>query len=489
MDLAILSNARVFLLALLAGIVGVAVQTFFPSIAGIIWVSGLCVSAVAVCISPRREFRAVAFLILALCVGGWRMQLVTETRAQEARAYTRFFDSAISVEGTVAGEVDDPTGEAKAVLRQVLLDGQAVPGGVRVKFPFATELLSGDRVRVTCKVEKPGLTEDGFDYAAFLARDAIYATCSTHVVDRIGVVQRVDRSLFWLRNALTVRLRTIVPEPHAAFLSGLLFGGSNGVPEGLSEAFQRTGTSHILAASGYNVSLFALLLLGPLVEWFGRRRGIVMAGFLVVGYVLLAGAGSAILRAGVMALLVLFARYVQRHPSAPRLLLLTGAILLGVNPLLLTDVGFQLSLAATAAILAFADRAGEMLAFLPEKFGIRESAAASAAAYLLTLPVVIWHFERLSTISPFTNLLVLPLVPFAMAASSAALVLSVFGTVIGRMAALPAWALSSLILHVIAWEGALTFASIETGRLVFYGLITIMIGILLFFVWRREKHV
>src|SRR3989338_3293775 len=108
-------------------------------------------------------------------------------------------------------------------------------------------------------------------------------------------------TILTIKSCATDTLREVLPEPHASFLSGLLFCGSTALSGDLKDDFRQTGTSHILAASGYNVSIFSITFLSFIMSTrLGRRRGLILTTILLALYVIVAGASAAVVRAGVM---------------------------------------------------------------------------------------------------------------------------------------------------------------------------------------------
>lgn len=292
-----------------------------------------------------------------------------------------------------------------------------------------------------------------------------------------------------LRAWIGERMAAALPEPFAGFLTGLIFGGSSTLPDGLREAFRTTGLSHILSASGSNVALttfifFHFVITTPL----GRKWGTRVTAALLLLYVFVAGAGAAIVRAAIMGSLVLLGETVRRSASPHNALLLAAALMLAFDPMLLrSDIGFQLSVAATYAMMAWAGPMGERLAFLPERFGLRESLAGSLAAIAITTPIVLWHFGTVSLIAPIANLVVLPFVPYAIAfggiALAAAITLQPLQLLI-TILSLPAWALSSIMLHAVSWLEAVPHASVSVPRAHALALLSV---IPLLFLWRRLR--
>lgn len=374
--------------------------------------------------------------------------------------------SATRVSGIVSSEVERRVTTQRVVLDQVTLADEPRTGKLLVWVPLYPEISYGETLVFNCRIEKPEPIE-GFAYDAFLAGQGILAVCmrpefmDVHAPASFSVVG----NLFALKKAAVHTLQIFLPEPHASFLSGLLFGGSSSLSSDLKDDFAATGTSHILAASGFNVSLFSLTFLSwILTTRIGRKRGLILTTLLIVGYVLMAGATPAVIRAGIMGGVVILSKWISRKAFIPNVLLLTASAMFLMNPFVLSDVGFQLSFAATAGILMLCDRVEKHLKFIPNQFGFRTSFAASLSAIVITLPILLWHFGTVSLVAPFTNLLVLPLVPYAMWLTLMALsIVTVFGA-IAQISVIPAWALSWLMLWLISVFGAIPFALVETAH-------------------------
>ncbi len=190
-------------------------------------------------------------------------------------------------------------------------------------------------------------------------------------------------------------------------MQGLALGESRALPAELQDAFRRSGTSHLLAASGLNVAIVT-----GLVFWvarrlgFGRRPAALPALAGAAFYALLAGCSPSVTRAAVMAAVALLALIVGRPSSAWHSLQLAGLAILAVRPLWLLDVGFQLSLAAVAGLAAWAAPLERRLVAWPRP--LRLSVAASLAATLATAPVLAWHFQQVSVVAVLANLLMVP---------------------------------------------------------------------------------
>ncbi|MEK7620658.1 MAG: ComEC/Rec2 family competence protein [Patescibacteria group bacterium] len=426
----------------------------------------------------RRVFhspsKTLACILAVFCFG----VLVYDLIPHEPPSIADVPSSAVRVEGVISAEVERRVDGQRVVLDEVKYVEDPREGKLLVWMPLYPEVDYGDRLVFNCRVERPEPFE-GFAYDTYLATKGIYAVCfqpqyvDVHTSSGTSVVGVI----LTIKAFATDTVRDVLPEPHASFLSGLLFGGSTALSGDLKDDFRATGTSHILAASGYNVSIFSVMFLGFILSTrLGRRRGLILTTILLVLYVIIAGASAAVVRAGIMGLLVVLGKWISRKAYMLNVFLLTASVMLFFNPLLLLyDVGFQLSFVATIAIVTLTKPWSERLEFIPDTLGLRETFAGSLAATVFTLPIVLWNFGTISLVSPFANLLVLPLVPYAMAATGVAILVG--GTLgpiplrplgfegqVGPYVGLPAWALSNVMLRVIEVFGSIPFALAQVAH-------------------------
>lgn len=210
-----------------------------------------------------------------------------------------------------------------------------------------------------------------------------------------------------------------MPAREAALARGFVLGEDEEIDEATVEDFRRAGLSHLLAVSGQNVALLALLAM-PLLAALGmslRTRLVWLLGAIAV-YVPLAGAGPSILRAGVMGGLTVLATLVGRRSSRLYGLVLAAVVTLAIDPRIAGDVGWQLSFAAVLGIVTLGSPIRRAIAGRIGRAGWRgalaEGAAMTIAATLATAPLIAFHFEAVSTTTLVANLLALPAVAPAM---------------------------------------------------------------------------
>lgn len=343
-------------------------------------------------------------------------------------------------------------------LSGLTVDGEPVQDRVLVHAPGYPRLQTNDTVRFTCALEIPE-PFNGFRYDRYLATKDIYATCFVREVPFVTGEGRRVVGLDRLHAHVVTIIEKTFGEPQSALLAGLLMG-DNDFSDQWKERFLRTGTSHVVAASGYNVTMLAYVLFAMLIAIGFRRQyafPFVLLG--IAAFVIIAGAEAAVTRAGIMGALALTATQLGRKTTPRNIILLTIVIMLLVEPKLLRDdVGFQLSVLSTIGLITMAKYFSEKFSFIPETLGLRESFAATIAATLATLPIIIFGFGKISIISPLVNLLVLPFVPYAMLTGLIAIVVAAIDVPMGAIVAGPAWLLLTAILEIIQAMASLPFA-------------------------------
>lgn len=257
-----------------------------------------------------------------------------------------------------------------------------------------------------------------------------------------------------------------MPAREAALARGFVLGQDEAIDAVTVEDFRRAGLAHLLAVSGQNVALLALLAM-PLLAALGmplRARLVWILGAIVV-YVPLAGAGPSILRAGVMGGLSVLATLFGRRASSLYALVLAAIATLAIEPRLGADVGWQLSFAAVLGILILAPPLRETIAARLGRHGLRgalaEGAALTTAATVATAPLVAFHFEAVSTTTLLANLMALPAVAPAMW-------LGMLTAVAGQVPGFPVALLNGLnapllayIAQVAAWCGRPSWAYVQ----------------------------
>lgn len=357
---------------------------------------------------------------------------------------------------------DEPDVRRNGIKLTVCMDD--VDGRVLVTVLRYPKWEYGDRVRVDGVLTEPP-EFDGFSYGNYLKRYGIYRVMYRPRIDKrfgIGVGDvTVDgfftafgrmrvlffRGLFRVKTVVEGRLRELLPEPAASLAAGLLLGSRSGMSDSLARIFQDVGLTHIVAISGYNISLVIVFMNG-ILGFLGRRARVAAAVAGIFVFSVLVGASAAVVRAALMGSLGLLALWYGRTSRVLITILASALVMALWNPYIpLYDVGFQLSFAATLGLVYVSPSALKWFSRIPEMFGLRESLALTVSAQIAASPVILWHFGRISLISPVANMFVLPFIPLAMLFSALALAVSFVSNMLALLIAWYGW----LFLMCVIW--------------------------------------
>lgn len=425
-----------------------------------------------------RAWLVPALALVALALGGGRY----EPPSPAADDVARWLGAAsLGLRGVV---LDEPRRTAASLrlrltVQQVQhgLGWQPVSGRVEVTLPPSADARLGDRLEVRGRLESPPSTER-FDYAAYLARQGVFAVMRypSHY-RRVGAEEQVS-PLARAREHLAQTVGRLLPQPQAGIVEGLLLGRRSGLTEDVRSAFVRSGTMHLLVVSGYNVALVSGLALWLARRVVGQRVALAIAVLTIVGYAALVGPDPPVLRATCMGLLGLLALALGRTSDALNGLALAAIALTAWDPQALFDLSFQLSCLATAGLVLLAPLLERPLERLPAM--LRAAVATTLAAQLAVAPVLALNFGRLQLVGLPANALALPAVPVAtVSAAVAALVALVFEP-LGQVIAVVPWVATSWLLWVAERFGALPWAEVEAPGIdalwawPYYGLLLLL---------------
>ncbi len=424
---------------------------------------------------------------LALCAGALRFLFFQPVFDAGHIAFYNDSPAPLKIVGLVVDEPDvrDTYSNLQLQAESVEIAGAAQPvsGLVLVRAPRYPEYHYGDRLSVGGKLETPPVFED-FSYKDYLARFDIYSLLRR---PRIEVLASNQGNPFWaamfaFKASASRTINRILAEPYASLLNGILLGIETGIPKGLYEAFNLTGTSHVIVISGSNISLIAGLLLLFGQRLVGKRWTPPLAMVGIIIYTFLVGADAAVSRAAVMGLVWVLAIWVGRPGLALNSLFFSGFVLTLLNPLILGDVGFQLSFMATLGLVLLVPPLEQTLFGLLQRLLRREQVGlamallnellvVTLAAQIITGPLIVYHFGRLSLVSLLTNLLILPAQPPIMLLGGLATLVGMLWLPLGQALGWLVWLPLAWTVTLVEWSARLPFASLDLGTLPLWLLI------------------
>jgi competence protein ComEC len=354
----------------------------------------------------------------------------------------------ISIEGMICEnpQVTPDKSELVVSVSRILRDGSYLPVSGRVllnvrepyTFHYGDYIRFHSRLRIPRNFQNPG----GFDYEKYLRFRGILVR--GFIKDATGFVvlrrdqghplrSRLEHFRNLIRNAILERSQGT----EGAIIQAMILGDQKAIPKEVMEKFNRTGTSHIIAISGFNIGIVAVFALFMvrfclkseylLLKWNVARISMFFAIFVVIFYTFIAGAGISVVRASIMVALFMCAFLLNREGDLYNTLCLAAFLILTLTPYSLFDISFQLSFAAVAALIFFMPKWLSLMPPLPPKTaagltrqwtlqqvhkalrGIVIFFLASLCATLGTLPLILLYFNRLSLITLAANFICVPI--------------------------------------------------------------------------------
>ncbi|HRY82285.1 MAG TPA: ComEC/Rec2 family competence protein [Candidatus Moranbacteria bacterium] len=323
----------------------------------------------------------------------------------------------------------------------------------------------GEVLKINCELQRIKNFDNSFDYRMYLGKDGIFYECKKPEIERLNKNEGngIYLTLLKIKNKFEENINKLIPAPESGLLIGLILGGSDQLSKNIKDNFSRTGMTHIVAVSGYNVTIIAeyLMILGIFLGLW-RRQAFWFAVTGIILFVIITGLSASAVRAGIMGILLIWAMKNGRLANSENAILFSAGAMLLSNPLLLRwDIGFQLSFLATIGIVYFYPIAENYLIKNHKAFGITEILFLSISAQIFVLPIIMFNFGTLSLISLLANILILPIIPFTMLLG---FVSALFGFIFEPVAIIFSW-LAYLPLKyetlIINYLGSLKYASVE----------------------------
>jgi competence protein ComEC len=386
-------------------------------------------------------------------------------------------------EGIISTEPDIRIDSARYIVEPRDLEGK-----VYIKTELYPRYDYGDYIKITCNLKKPEPIED-FRYDMYLARYGVVSICFNPEIDKIssGGGNFFLKNILYTKEFFAEKINKLWHEPYAGFMSGLLYGYRGGLGD-LQEDFNRTGVTHIVAISGYNISIIAIILSTLFVHlWIPRKKAFWIISFGIFLFVIFTGASGSVVRAGIMGFFVLLSRQLGRLNSVGNIMALTAVVMTIHNPFVLFwDAGFQLSFLATLGLVYISPILQNRFKKMPEFIGLKESFVSTVSAIIATLPLILFQFGRLSVVAPIVNVLILWLIPWIMMFGFFAVLFSFIFYPFGQIVSWVAWVFMKYITSVVEWFSGLSFASVEI-RTPFYFVIFLYFLIYIIFFNKKYK--
>jgi len=466
-----MTKSKIFLFLMMAFILGVGGGSFFDMPQRVVLVVTI-IAISLVTIFYRRGSGILsfpvafgAFLILAFSAGVLRFD-VSESLT---KVLTNFNDTKASIE--LRGYIND---EPKRLIDKQRLTVQVkeirapdyavfTDEKVLITVDFYPEFEYGDLVSIEGKLQSPKNFDD-FDYVNYLAKDRIFSLAYYPKISKITAKDFLSeptskpenlkislfKNIFRIKKVFEESIERTMAEPNAALINGILLGSRENIPQDLKEAFNKTGTTHILAISGYNITVVGLYISFLFMFFIRRQTAFWFTVLGIIIFTILTGASASVIRAAIMGILVLLAYREGRFHNMTNSIVFAGLVMILLNPRVLRfDIGFQLSFLATLGLIYLSPFLSDKLKRVPEFWNFKENFIATLSAQIMVLPVILYNFGGFSFVSLPANLLILPIVPITMFFGFLAGVAGLLWLRLGEAIGLIAWLFSEYEILIV----------------------------------------
>jgi len=477
-----MSKSRVFFIFLISFIAGVFLRSFFEIGESLFFILLIvAISIFGIFYTDKKAVLAV-FVLLFFVFGAWRTD--EEVRKTQHLSYVKQI-----IEGRAIVEKVSES----AFGQNLIINFKKENISLLLQVPKYPEYFYGNELEVLCTAKAIENKDESFDYRMYMAKDGILYSCENKKIQKISE----EKGNIFLSGILKLRtlfennIQKVIPEPEGALAKGLLFGGSSELSKEIQNDFSRTGMTHIVAVSGYNVTIIAeyLIVIGI---WLGmwRKKAIWFALIGIVLFVIMSGLPSSAVRAGVMGGTLLWAMKNGRLSSSENAIIFAGAVMLFLNPLLLRwDIGFQLSFLATLGIVFSSPFWEKSFVKKHKALGISEVISMSISAQVFVLPIIAYNFHMTSLISLLANVFILPIIPLSMLL---VFLVSIFGFIFAPVSLVFAWlafvplAYEINLIHILS---GFPWASVSVNSLSVWWMVVYYLVLArgIYFIKKREK--
>ncbi len=420
----------------------------------------------------------VGFLTLAVFLGAFY------ARAYE---YVKFEKSAITYgkSGEISGKIiSSPASYQKFQSFELKTEKGPV---LSVRTDSYKQLSYGDEVLIEGAVK--GLTTT----TSYMKKDGISGTVDFPEIISIKESSglSIKGGLFYVRDLMAQVYRKTLNQNESALMAGILLGQESAdFPADFKQAMKNSGTTHITALSGYNITILISALFFILSFVFSRKSTFLISILAIILFVVMTGAQSSVIRAALMGSLVIIAQRLSRIYSFKQAMAISAFIMLVANPMMIEfDVGFVLSFLSLAGITYLAPIVATFFMFKNEIADkIKKLFCETFAAQLAVLPVLSVYFGGFSLAGLISNVLVLPLIPLTMFAG---FIVGVAGIIWAPLASLCSIVLSlplALEVGIIKLFGSIHQIQAQFGILTVAVYYLILISVVLKYKRRLEAH-
>ncbi len=360
------------------------------------------------------ELFLMALFVLSFLFGFWYFKIDDSKRVSELGIPEK---EVVSLRCEVIGDIEYKNNQKKFSCKPIIFNKKIRESLLLYTKDTDKSFLHGDILSIQAIFEKPKTfktdTNTEFEYQEYLkTKNIFYLSFDTKIIDVVERKNNLRRKLFVFRDRFIKPFTEGLKGDSENLFVGILFG-KNILSKDLVNSFRIAGLTHIIALSGYNITVIASWIKSLLLN-LGSKTSSLFAVFSIIIFILMTGVPITAVRAGIMAVISLVALRSGNIYASLRALFIAVLIMNIINPrLIFYDFSFQLSILATLGIILFTKKISEMLYSKLPSF-LKEILATTISAQIAVLPIILYQTKMLSVLSLPANILVLPIIPVIM---------------------------------------------------------------------------
>lgn len=452
--------------------------------------------------SPAAFFILAIFFGLIFIFGAYKTNKDADFLQRQTENIYSYLDKELELTGVVAEEPRKKSASRLYVLNiesaktPVALDEEIISGTRVIAYlPLYPEFYLGDRLKIKGKLKIPQSAD--FDWRGYLAKEKVSAALSfPKIVERISsdvfcdgqflscATYRLKSEMISVRKNFEVIVLNSLPPPEGTIAGALMLGDNSFyLSASWREKMNLTGTRHLVAISGSNITLVGNIIFAALIAvGFWRRQAMWLVILGIIAFVFFVGSPASAVRAGIMGGILIFAQGIGRPAVATRLLVIAAAFMLLQNPSLFRfDIGFQLSFAAVLGLIYIQPILANYFLWFEKspalKF-IKDAGAMTIAAQIATLPVSLYHFGTFSVVAPLANLILVPLITFITAYGFFWTILGFISPPLAFAFSFPSWIMMRFFTGVVDFFYGFSFAAVRVAEFPLWAAMLIGLAII-----------
>jgi competence protein ComEC len=419
----------------------------------------------------RSRAMVITALLAGILFGLWRGSL----ERVELAKYQQFIGTSVVIQGKISEDVErGNSNEMRLKLQDIMIANIKLPGELWASASSRIEIKRSDIVTLGGKLR------EGF--GNFPASMSFAKVIKAERPDGADVARD-------MRDGFASGVRRAITEPMASLGVGYLTGQRSTLPPELDEQLKIAGLTHVVVASGYNLTILVRFARRVFAR-FSKYASTMLAAAMIVGFVLVTGFSPSMSRAAAVTGLSLATWYYGRAVHPLVLLPFVAAITLALNPLFLWgDIGWYLSFAAFTGVMLLSPMVHEHFWGKKKAGMVRQIVVDTSCAQMVTMPIIAFSFGSYAPYALLANLLVLPLIPLAMALTFVAGITGLLFAGVASVVGKPAEVLLGYMVGVAQWVADLPGAQGEVvfGVELLAGSYVVIMAFALF-LWRRTGH-